>query len=58
MLEGEFNNTGWIIDIDTVPKVELKILDGPPKRGGGTRKQRRKMGLVFTSYNPYGLSAE
>jgi hypothetical protein len=55
LLHGEFNNTGWIINIDTMPKVEMTILDGPPPgQRGGTRK--RKGRVTFTSYNPYGFS--
>jgi hypothetical protein len=41
ILGDKFPTEGWIIDIDTMPKTEMQILDGPPQRGGGTRKRRR-----------------
>jgi hypothetical protein len=61
ILDGEFNNNGWIINIDSMEKVDMTIVS-PETISGGQRKKRtlrkKKYTVKFNSSNTNGLRLE
>lgn len=58
ILDDEFNNNGWVINIDTMQKVDMQIIPKPSLSGGKRTRRNNKKKVIFNSSSSHGLRVD